>query len=100
MQQLRANLDDASSYSKADGMVAELQQQILDLAEKTKQTVQDYVDDTYNGYMTISRPLNQYSSLVVGVLIYGCIFFGLLYIIRAFKLLEKRNRKTLRRDGI
>ena len=100
MQQLRAEIDDADSYEKAARMVEELQQQILELAQDTKKTVQDYIDSTYNGYLTVSGPLENTAGMFLQVVGFGCISFCAVYVARAFHLLDKRERKNSGRGGI
>ena len=100
MQQLRAEVDDAVSYEKAEGMIMDLQRQILELAQDTKKTVQDYIDSTYNGYISVSEPLGDTMGLLLRILGFGCSFFCIVYVIRAFWLLDRNGRKFLGRDGI
>lgn len=100
MQQLRTTPEDASAYEKADQMIAELQEQISALAKTMKKTLQEYIDDTYNGYMTVSEPLANFGDSAAGIVLYGCAVFALLYIIRVFKLLNRKDRKIRGRDGI
>lgn len=81
-------------------MVEELQQQILELAQDTKKTVQDYIDSTYNGYLTVSGPLENTAGMFLQVVGFGCISFCAVYVVRAFHLLDKRERKNSGRGGI
>ena len=101
MQQLRENADSMDAYSKADEMISELSEEIIELSEKTRATVQEFVDTTYNGYMSVTEPVSYgLGYMVFAVAGRGLLFMAVIYVIRALWFLEKSGRKNGERGGI
>ena len=101
MQQLRENADSMDAYSKADEMISELSEEIIELSEKTRATVQEFVDTTYNGYMSVTEPVSYgLGYMVSAVAGRGLLFMAVIYVIRALWFLEKSGRKNGERGGI
>lgn len=94
MQQLRENAESLDSYSKADEMISALSGEILELAEKTKLTVQEYIDTTYNGYISLTEPdsygLRDICSVTVSR---GILFLAVIYLIKSLWDLERAGRR-------
>ena len=57
LERLQESTATSDTYLKAEGMIESLKKQILDLAELTKSTVQDYIDTSSNGYVSIAEPV-------------------------------------------
>mgnify|MGYP005788360051 FL=1 len=99
MVQLDSQDPDAAVYEKVDGMIEELKAQIINLAEKTRDTVQDYMDTKMNGYLAITTPSG--NSILPYLVIAGIavVFFVVLYFTRALSALyEQFVMKEVRRD--
>lgn len=67
LQQLNQRLDHDGSYDKVDEMITDLKEQILTLAENTRDTVKDYENTTSNGYISVSEPENGIIRMVIKV---------------------------------
>lgn len=97
LNQIRANSASDESRAKADEIIDSLKQQILNLASATKTAVQEYVDSTSNGYISLTDPvsgsLREYGR-IAGV---GILFGVLLYLNRGLSQLNRKLR--LGRDG-
>ena len=99
MVQLDSQNPDSSIYEKADGMIEDLKIQIINLAEKTRDTVQDYMETKMNDYLAITTPSDH--SVLPYLVIVGTavIFFVVLYFTRALSALyEQFVMKEVRRD--
>lgn len=95
MQQLRQNEDSTDAYSKADEMVSALSQEILELSEKAKATVQEFVDTTYNGYISVTEPVSYGpGDIFIMIVGRGILFLAVIYVIKALRVLEKTSRQT------
>ena len=95
MQQLRADQDGSDAYAKADEMIQAISGQILDLAEKTKLTAQEYIDTTYNGYISITEPVSYGMAYLLRVIaVRGLLFLAILYLIKGLLDLGRAGRRT------
>lgn len=99
MTQLGSGSMDEDVYEKADSMIEDLKDQLLTLAEETKDTVQDYMDTKMNGYISISEPGG--GSVIQYIVIAGIavLFFVVLYFTRALSVLyEQFVMKEVKRE--
>ncbi len=99
MVQLDGQDPDSSVYEKADNMIEDLKNQIISLADKTRETVQDYMNTKMNGYLAITASADD--SILPYLVIAGIavLFFVILYFTRTLSVLyEQFVMREVRRD--
>ena len=87
LERLQESTATSDTYLKAEGMIESLRKQILDLAELTKSTVQDYIDTSSNGYVSIAEPVEAPKTQYILGLTLGLLFFCITYVGEAMRQL-------------
>lgn len=90
LRQLNASQGGEAAVQKADGMIETLKKEILDLAEKTRLTAQDYLETEQYGYISVSSPKDSFLKEGVCIAAAVIVHFILAYLSLILSQLDKQ----------